>query len=74
MSNKNVTLNDFFCSVKHLFYSKTTVYSTFASVIFKSTNQIQTRNETSEKILSEFPKPDALYNNVRATGDYRNGE
>ena len=39
MSNKNVTLNDFFCSMKHLFYSKASVYSTFASVIFKSTNQ-----------------------------------
>lgn len=39
MFNKYVTLNDFFSSMKHLFYPHTINGSTFATVIFKSTNQ-----------------------------------
>ena len=39
MFNKYVTLNDFFSSMKHLFYPPAIIYSTFASVINKSTNQ-----------------------------------
>jgi len=42
MFNKYVTLNDFFSSMKHLFYPPTIISSTFASQINKSTNQFLT--------------------------------
>ena len=74
MFNKYVTLNDFYSSMKHLFYSPAIISSTFASQINKSTNQFLTSNETNEKNHSEFPLPASMYYNVRATGDYRNCE
>lgn len=45
MFNKYVTLNDFFSSMKHLFYPPAIIYSTFATQINKSTNQFLTSNE-----------------------------
>jgi hypothetical protein len=40
MTNKNVTLNDFFSSLKHLFYPLLLNRSTFAAVkVNKSTNK-----------------------------------
>lgn len=66
MPNKYVTLNDFFSSMKHLFYPPTIISSTFATQINKSTNQFLTNNETSEKNHFEFPLHAAMYYNVRA--------
>ncbi len=48
MTNKNVTLNDFFSSLKHLFYPLLLNKSTFAAVN-KSTNQNKETNETNKE-------------------------
>ena len=48
MTNKNVTLNDFFSSLKHLFYPPSKNRSTFAAVN-KSTNQNKETNETNKE-------------------------
>ncbi len=48
MTNKNVTLNDFFSSLKHLFYPPSINRSTFAAVN-NSTNQNKETNETNKE-------------------------
>ena len=54
MFNKNVTLNDFFSSMKHLFYPPAIIYSTFASVINKSTNQNNKQMKQTRRLILSF--------------------
>ena len=54
MFNKNVTLNDFFSSMKHLFYPPTIISSTFASVINKSTNQNNKQMKQTRRLILSF--------------------
>ena len=54
MFNKYVTLNDFFSSMKHLFYPPTIIYSTFASVINKSTNQNNKQMKQTRRLILSF--------------------
>ena len=53
MSNKNVTLNDFFSSLKHLFYPPSINRSTFAAVN-KSTNQINKQMKQTKRLIVSF--------------------
>ena len=54
MFNKYVTLNDFFSSMKHLFYPPTIISSTFASVINKSTNQNNKQMKQTRRLILSF--------------------
>ena len=54
MFNKNVTLNDFFSSMKHLFYPPAIISSTFASVINKSTNQNNKQMKQTRRLILSF--------------------
>ena len=54
MFNKYVTLNDFFSSMKHLFYPPAIIYSTFASVINKSTNQNNKQMKQTRRLILSF--------------------
>jgi hypothetical protein len=40
-------------------------------IIHSSTNQKVKANETSKENLTQFPDAADVYNNVRATGDFR---
>ena len=53
MTNKNVTLNDFFSSLKHLFYPPSINRSTFAAVN-KSTNQINKQMKQTKRLIVSF--------------------
>ena len=53
MTNKNVTLNDFFSSLKHLFYPLLLNRSTFAAVN-KSTNQINKQMKQTKRLIVSF--------------------
>ena len=54
MFNKYVTLNDFFSSMKHLFYPPAIISSTFASVINKSTNQNNKQMKQTRRLILSF--------------------
>ena len=54
MFNKYVTLNDFFSSMKHLFYLPAIINSTFASVINKSTNQNNKQMKQTRRLILSF--------------------
>ena len=53
MTNKNVTLNDFFSSLKHLFYPPSINRSTFAAVN-NSTNQINKQMKQTKRLIVSF--------------------